>query len=213
MTDQKHAREAGTPTRKIAAGLFMSLDGVVESPSQWGFQYMTDEMGKGITSGLAQADAVLLGRRTYLEFAELWPKQGSDVLMADFLNRSPKYVVSATLDTLAWQPATLIKGNLVQELKKLKRQPGGTIQIPGSPKLVRALLRDGLLDVLSLAICPIVVGSGMRLFDEITKQVPLKLLHATVLGTGALGATYQPVRAGNENPEPAMSFPDAASRK
>jgi hypothetical protein len=111
MTDQKYARERGTPTRKIAAGLFMSLDGVVESPSQWGFQYMTDEMGKGIAAGLAQAEAVLLGRRTYLKFAEMWPKQGSDVLMADFLNSSPKYVVSATLDTLAWQPAQADSGN------------------------------------------------------------------------------------------------------
>ena len=212
MSDKKDAQEKGIQTRKIAAGLFMSLDGVVESPSQWGFQYMNDEMNKGIAAGIAQADAVLIGRRTYLEFAELWPNQGSEVPMADFLNHTRKYVVSTTLDTLAWQPATLIKGNLAEELMKLKQQPGGIIQIPGSPTLVRSLLRLGLLDILNLSICPVVVGSGMRLFDEITKQVPLKLVHATILSTGVLGATYQPVRASGF-PEPPISFPDAASRK
>jgi dihydrofolate reductase len=87
--------------RKIAPVLLMSLDGVVESPNEWGFsRYFNDEMSEGISAGIAQADAVLLGRRTYLEFAELWPNQGSDVLMADFLNNSPKYVVSTTLDML-----------------------------------------------------------------------------------------------------------------
>jgi dihydrofolate reductase len=213
MTDQNNAQAEGNQTRKIAAGLFISLDGVVEAPSQWGFQYMTAEMSKGISAGIALADTVLLGRRTYLEFAELWPNQGSDVPMADFLNHSPKYVVSATLDKLAWQPATLIKDNLAQELMKLKHQPGGTIQIPGSPTLVRSLLRDGLLDMLSLTICPIVVGSGLRLFDEITKQVPLKLAHATILSSGAIGATYQPAGSDSRFPEQPINFPAAAARK
>ena len=199
--------------RLIAAGLFISLDGVVESPGQWGFQYMDEEMSKGIAAGIAQADAVLLGRRTYLEFAELWPNQGSEVPMADFLNHSPKYVVSATLDTLPWQPATLIKGNLIEELTKLKQQPGKVIQIPGSPSLVQALLRDGLLDMLYLSICPVVVGSGKRLFDEITHPVRLKLVHSTILSTGVIGATYQSVGAGEQASEPPISFPSAASRK
>lgn len=112
--------------RKVVAGLFMSLDGVVESPDKWGFQYFTDEMYEVMAAGVAQADSVLLGRRTYVEFAKLWPTQGSDVPMADFLNNSPKYVVSATLDTLEWAPSTLVTGDLAEELTKLKEQPGRT---------------------------------------------------------------------------------------
>lgn len=178
--------------RKIVAGLLISLDGVVESPNQWGWtQYMNDEMIQGITAGVAQADAVLLGRRTYLEFADLWPNQGSDVPMADFLNNSPKYVVSATLGTLKWQPASLIKGNLAEQLKKLKDQPGKNILIPGSPRLVRALLDNGLLDELSLNICPVVVGSGMRLFDDMTGPISLQLVDSTTLSNGVLGVTYR----------------------
>lgn len=181
--------------RRIVAGLFISLDGVVESPNKWSFPFFDDEMWQGISAGIAQADAVLLGRRTYQEFAELWPKQGSDVPMADFLNNAPKYVVSSTLETVEWNNSRLITGDLADELAKLKQQPGKNIQIPGSPTLVRSLLRDGLLDELSLNICPIVIGSGMRLFDEITDQVRLKLVNSTTLSTGVLGVTYQPASA------------------
>ena len=178
--------------RKIVAGLLMSLDGVVASPSEWGFShYFNDEMREGISTGIAQADAVLLGRRTYLEFADLWPNQGSDVLMADFLNNSPKYVVTSTLDKLDWANSTRIAGDLAEELAKLKVLPGKNIMIPGSPTLVRSLLRDGLLDQLNLNVCPIVVGSGMRLFDGITEQIRLKLVDSTTLTNGVVGVTYE----------------------
>ena len=201
--------------RKIVAGLLMSLDGVVESPSEWGWsQYMNDEMTQGIVAGIAEADAVLLGRRTYLEFAALWPNQGSEVPMADFLNNSHKHVVSASLGPpLAWANSSLITGDLGEELTKLKQQPGKNILIPGSPTLVRSLLRDGLLDELSLNVCPVVVGSGMRLFDGVARRVSLKLVHSSTLSTGVLGVTYQPVRASRQVPEPAVRFPSAAARK
>lgn len=179
--------------RKIVTGLFISLDGVVESPSDW--LLSSPDMWEVISAGIAQSDAILLGRRTYLQFAELWPNQGSDVPMADFLNNAPKYVVSSTLETVEWNNSRLITGDLADELAKLKQQPGKNIQIPGSPTLVRSLLRDGLLDELSLNICPIVIGSGMRLFDEITDQVRLKLVNSTTLSTGVLGVTYQPASA------------------
>jgi dihydrofolate reductase len=179
--------------RKIVAGLLMSLDGVVESPGVWGFsRYFNDEMKEGIRTGIAQADTVLLGRRTYLEFAELWPKQGSDVLMSDFLNHSPKYVVSSTLKTLAWANSSLLTGDLDEALRELKRLPGKDILIPGSPTLVRALVRSGLLDVLNLNVCPVVVGSGMRLFEGITDQVHLTLVHSATLSNGVVGLTYGP---------------------
>jgi dihydrofolate reductase len=199
--------------RKVAAGLLISLDGVVESPNKWGWQqYMNAEMTEGIVAGVAQADAVLLGRRTYLDFIAIWPKQGSEVPMARFLNNSPKYVASTTLNTLDWQPATLIKEDLPGELTKLKQQPGKNILIPGSPRLVRALLVDGLLDELSLNICPVVVGSGLRLFDDITASVRLKLVASKTFSSGVLSVTYQPLPGAHRGSEPPVSFPQAAAR-
>src|SRR4029077_18839915 len=111
--------------RKIVAGLLMSLDGVVDGTDRWGWpRYMTAEMSRGIMEGIAQSDAVLLGRRTYEHFAKIWPGQGSDVPMADFLNNSPKYVVSSTLlEPLAWANSNLIRGDLREELGRLKAQP------------------------------------------------------------------------------------------
>jgi dihydrofolate reductase len=196
--------------RTITAGLFISLDGVVESPGQWGFQFMNDEMSQEISAGISQADAVLLGKRTYLEFAQLWPGQGSDVLMADFLNHSPKYVVSSTLDSLIWQPAIQIKGDLIEEISRLKQSPGKNIQVPGSPTLIRFLLMNGLLDVLNLSICPVVVGSGMRLFDQITNMLNLKLMHSTILSNGVIGVTYTPL---GSIPQTVISFADSARRE
>jgi dihydrofolate reductase len=178
--------------RKIVAGLFMSLDGVVESPEKWGFQYADAEVWKGVAAGVAQADAVLMGRRTYEKFAQVWPSQGTANPMAAFLNNSPKYVLSTTLETLDWPGSTRIPGDLPGALAKLKRQPGKNIQIPGSPTLVRTLLRDGLLDQLSLNICPIVVGTGLRLFDEMIREVRLKVVESTTFSTGLVGVTYQP---------------------
>lgn len=195
--------------RKIVAGLFMSLDGVVESPNKWGFQYFNEELTEGINEGIAQADAVLIGRRTYLEFAEMWPNQGSEVPMSDFLNNSHKYVVSTALDKLDWGPATRVTGNLPDELMKLKQQPGKNIQIPGSPRLVRSLLLEGLLDELSLCICPIVVGSGRRLFEDVTDQVALKVVQSVTLSTGVIGVTYQPASAHQAQAEPSIvTFPE-----
>ncbi|MHB8576307.1 MAG: dihydrofolate reductase family protein [Dehalococcoidia bacterium] len=178
--------------RKIIAGLFISLDGVVETPNKWTSPYFNEEMLEVMGVGTAQADAVLLGRRTYLQFAEYWPSQGSDVPMAAFLNNAPKHVASATLDRLAWANSSLIAGDLAGELTKLKQQPGKNIQLPGSPTLVRSLLRDGLLDELNLFIFPIVVGAGMRLFDEMADQVPLTLVQSKTFSTGVLSVTYQP---------------------
>jgi dihydrofolate reductase len=181
--------------RKIVTGLFMSLDGVVESPEQWGFRYANDEMWQDIAAGVARADAVLLGRRTYQAFARLWPKQGSDTPMAAFLNTTHKYVVSATLGALEWGPASLITGDVAAGLTELKRQPGKNIQIPGSPALVRSLLHGGLLDELSLSICPVVAGPGMRLFEDMPGQVRFRLTQSKTFSTGVLGVTYQPERA------------------
>ncbi|GAB2818106.1 dihydrofolate reductase family protein [Actinoallomurus bryophytorum] len=175
--------------RKIVAGLAITLDGVVDSPSgNW--MMFNDEMREIIDAGVAEADAILLGRRTYLEFAEMWPRLGSDVPMAGFMNDTPKYVASSTLRTVDWAGSTLLTGDLATELTELKRRPGKNIQVPGSPRLVRSLLCDGLLDELSLMIHPIVLGTGARLFDGETDRMELKLQDSRTLGTGVVSVTY-----------------------
>jgi dihydrofolate reductase len=180
--------------RRIVAWLIISLDGVVESPERWSSPYLTDEVNAEIGAGVAQRGTVLLGRRTYQEMADYWPHQGSDVPFADYLNNSPKYVVSAILDTLEWANSSLVTGDLAEEVAKLKQQPGEDLQILGSPTLVRSLLRLGLLDELVLNICPIVLGSGLRLFDQTTDQVRLELVESTTYSTGVLRVGYQPAR-------------------
>lgn len=176
--------------RRIVAGLMMSLDGVVEAPNRWMGPYFDEEMTQGIETGVARADAVLIGRNTYEEFAGMWPAQTG--VMADFLNNSPKYVVSSTLDSLTWNNSTLLTGELAAELRRLKELPGKNIQIPGSPALVRSLLLDGLLDELNVTIAPVAVGAGRRLFDGITHRVDLTLVQSTAMRSGVLGATYRP---------------------
>jgi dihydrofolate reductase len=175
--------------RKIVAGLAVTLDGVVDSPSgNW--MMFNDEMQEIIDAGVAEADAILLGRRTYLEFAAMWPRLGGDVPMADFMNGTPKYVASSTLRSLEWAGSTLLTGDLAAELTELKRRPGKNIQVPGSPRLVRSLLADGLLDELSLMIHPVVLGTGARLFDGQADRMDLKLQDSRTLGTGVISATY-----------------------
>ena len=176
--------------RKIVAGLFISVDGVVESPEKWQFPYFNDEMGEAVASAMAQGDTMLLGRRTYQEFAGFWPD--SDDPFAEQMNTTPKLVVSTTLDRVEWQNSTLIRGNLAKELTKLKQQPGKNINITGSATLVWSLLRDGLLDELGLLVCPIVVGSGRRLFKDGRDQVPLQLVDSKTFSTGVLSLTYAP---------------------
>ncbi len=178
--------------RKIVAVLWVSLDGVMESPERWAHLYFNDEMAKVAGSGQAAADTLLLGRRTYQEFAAYWPDQTSDVPFADYMNNTRKLVASRTLKSAEWQNSTLIKGDVVEELTRLKQQPGKNITILGSATLVRSLLRDGLLDELNLWLVPIVLATGKRLFEDGSDRVPLKLVEARTFGTGVVSVTYAP---------------------
>jgi dihydrofolate reductase len=178
--------------RKIVAGLFVSLDGVTESPDKWQFPYFNDEMGVAVVSQMDAADTMLLGRRTYQEFASYWPGADADDPFTARMNNTPKLVVSTTLETVEWQNSTLIKDNVVEELTRLKQQPGKNIGITGSATLIRSLLRDNLLDELRLLVHPIVVGNGKRLFEDMGEQVALKLVDAQTFSTGVLYLTYEP---------------------
>jgi dihydrofolate reductase len=133
--------------RKSVAGLFISLDAVVESPERWHFPYFNDEMGETVSAQMAESDCMLLGRVTYEQFAAYWPNQTSDGEageMVGFMNETPKYVISSTLNHPEWKNTTLIDGtNVADALTRLNQQPGKDISITGSGTLVRALLRDG----------------------------------------------------------------------
>lgn len=178
--------------RKIIAALFISLDGVVESPDKWHFPYFNDEMGAAIGSAMMESDALMMGRVNYQEWSAYWPNATEDVEFANFMNATPKYVVSNTLDTLTWNNSTLITGDVVAEIAKLKQQPGKHISISGSGTLVRSLLQLNLLDELRLMIHPVVVGSGKRLFPDGSPHTALKLVASQTFSTGVLDVTYQP---------------------
>jgi dihydrofolate reductase len=186
------------PMRKVIASEIVSLDGVVESPQEWHFPYFNDQMGDAIGAAMAASDAMLLGRVTYEEFAAFWPSQEpseEDQETTDYMNNTPKFVVSKTLEEpLEWQNSTLIKGDVAEEISKLKGQPGKDISITGSPTLVRSLLEEDLLDELRLMLHPIVVGSGKRLFEEGSDQKALQLVDSKTFSTGVLYLTYQPAQ-------------------
>lgn len=177
---------------KIVAGLFISLDGVYEAPDQWHFPYFNDEMGNAVDEQMKASDTMLLGRKTYEEFAGFWPNQSAEEIdIATYMNEMPKLVVSNTLTAVDWQNSTLISGNINEQLSQAKQQPGRNISITGSGTLVRTLLRDGLLDELRLLVHPIAVGKGKRLFDD-GNQYPLQLVESKTFSTGVLYLTYTP---------------------
>jgi dihydrofolate reductase len=178
--------------RKIVSGLFITLDGVVEAPAKWNPPFYNEEMTEAVWTQLNRADAMLLGRHSYRLFSTVFAgKTAADIPVADWMNKTPKFVVSNTLRTADWENTTVIGGDLaVSELEKLKEQPGRDIHVGASPTLVRWLLRQGLLDELNLILHPLVVGTGMRLFDDSAGQVPLKLEESTTFSTGVVSLWY-----------------------
>jgi dihydrofolate reductase len=179
--------------RKVLASEFVSLDGVAESPDRWQLPYFSDEMGEAVGAAMAASDAMLLGRVTYQEFESYFPGVSSeDQPFADYMNDTPKFVVSTTLEKAEWNNSRLIKDNIAEEITRLKQQPGKDIGISGSIALVQSLLRENLLDELRLMIHPVVVGNGKRLFENVGDQKALELVDSKAFGTGVLYLTYQP---------------------
>lgn len=179
--------------RKVVASLFITLDGVVEEPGDWQ-EHFDDEMMAALQARLANADAVLLGRGTYEYWYQYWPTATMEPF-ASFINNHPKYVVSSTLDAVEWgdwHNIELLKGDLAEEIRKLKAQPGKNISIEASPSLVRSLMDANLLDELQLMIHPVFMGKGKRLFEE-DDLMRLKLLDGKTTSTGTLIVSYQPI--------------------
>ena len=178
--------------RKLISGLFISLDGVTEAPNEWQFDVFDADMSAAMSAHLAAEDTILLGRVTYQEWAPYWPNS-SDEPYASHINNTPKYVVSTTLDRVGWgkyDTVTLIKGNPAEEIARLKQQPGQNIGVAGSPTLVRSLLRDELLDELTLMVHPVVVGRGRRLFHDGDDLKRLRLVASQITGSGVAILTY-----------------------
>lgn len=177
--------------RKVVSGLFLSLDGVAESPDQF-LAGWDDEMDQAGVDLIADQDAVVLGRRTYDEWAPFWPESDIEPF-ASFINRTPKHV--ATSSPLGdWANASAIEGDLVEFVRDLKAQDGGTIGVHGSISVTQALLAAGLVDELRFVIAPRVVGEGKRLFDGVP-STHLEAVRLQATPTGHLLADYRVVDA------------------
>jgi dihydrofolate reductase len=178
--------------RKIKSNFFISLDGVVEAPDQWHFPYFDDEMGGAVGAGFATADAMLMGRVLYEEWAAYWPEH-ADEPFGGVMNSMQKYVVSSTLQAAEWQNSELLSGDVAARLREIKGRDGGDIAMSGSATTVRWLLREGLLDELNLLVHPLVVGDGMaRLFPPDEPRIPLELRSAETFKSGVLNLSYGP---------------------
>jgi dihydrofolate reductase len=189
--------------RKITAGMFISLDGVVEAPDQWHFPYFNDEMGAAVDATLGQVDTMLFGRKTYDSFAGAWPEReeagGEDAHFAKVLGDARKIVASHQQLEFRWRNSEQLRGDLVEAVRALKNEPGeGAIGMSGSVSVVRQLLAGGLLDELHLLVHPIAVRKGMRLFDDGETPIPLKLLSSETFETGVLNLVYAPAEPAGE---------------
>ena len=182
--------------RKITAGLFIALDGVVEAPDQWHFPYFNEEMGAAVAATLGAAETVLFGRKTYDSFAGAWPERETageeDADFAKTLGDARKIVVSKQKLEFTWRNSEQLEGDLVEAVTALKNEPGGNIALSGSVSVVRQLLAAGLLDELHLLVHPIAVRNGMRLFDENETPIPLRLISSETFKTGVLSLVYGP---------------------
>jgi len=187
---------------KIIVNAFLTLDGVMQAPGGpdedpesgfvhggWQAPYADEVMGRLVVEGFADADAFLLGRKTFDIFASYWPKiTDPDNAIATALNARPKHVVSRRLEHVGWNNASLIKGDdLIAELRKLREQPGKTLQTWGSTELLQTLQKHDLIDEYRLFIFPLVLGTGKRLFGSGAMPLALRPLDSV---TSAKGATY-----------------------
>jgi dihydrofolate reductase len=182
---------------KIVVTEFVSLDGVMEDPGGsesfrhggWSFEISRGEEGDKFKLDEAfSSDALLLGRVTFEGFADAWPSREGE--FADKFNTMPKYVVSSTLEDPEWSNSTVLKGDLAEEVAKLKEAHDGDVVVHGSAQLAQALLEQDLVDELRLMVFPVVLGAGKRLFGDTTDKKRLRLLDSKTVGDGVAILTY-----------------------
>jgi dihydrofolate reductase len=184
----------------------VTLDGVIQAPARpdedvrggfehggWAVPYADEAMGKVAGEGMAKPGSLLLGRRTYEDFFNVWPNR-TDNPYTEVLNNRTKYVASRTLqEPLPWKNSTLLKGDAAEAVDRLKKQPGGDLMVIGSGELVQSLMHSNLIDEYILLIHPLVLGSGRRLFSDGGPCATLRLIDTKTTTTGVVIATYQPV--------------------
>ncbi|MFI2566111.1 dihydrofolate reductase family protein [Paenarthrobacter sp. NPDC018779] len=153
--------------RKVTAGLFHSVDGVVQDPFKFQFDSFDEDLGEGLTKMINTVDTVVLGRVSYQEWAQYWPNASRDEDFAAFINPVEKFVASRTLEgPLEWENSQLIEGDVEEFVSDLKSRDGGEIAVCGSISLVRQLFFAGVLDELTLMTHPVIAGNGRRIFEE-----------------------------------------------
>jgi dihydrofolate reductase len=185
---------------RIVVTEFVSLDGVIEAPGGgedykhggWTFDIdRGDEGDKFKLDELVEAEAQLLGRRTYEGFAAAWSSMNDEAGFAEKMNGMPKYVVSSTLEQAEWSNSTVLGGDLTEEVTRLKQEVDGVILVAGSAQLVQGLIEHDLVDELRLMVFPVVLGSGKRLFGPGEEKVALKLADSKIVGDGIAILTYE----------------------
>jgi dihydrofolate reductase len=194
--------------RKLVVIDFLSLDGVMQAPGQpeedteggfkhggWAVQYHDEGLAKSVADSMAATDAYLFGRKTYENFAAYWPTAPREIPFTDHLNNTAKYVVSKTLKKPAWNNTSVLDGDVVEEVRKLKEQPGKRIAVLGSGELVQTLIKHDLVDEYFLTVYPILLGDGKRLFRNTDQLQKLELVDSSTTSTGGVVLTYRPARS------------------
>ena len=184
---------------RIVVTEFVSLDGVMEAPggdepfehAGWTFEIERGEDGdKFKVDETFEADALLLGRKTYEGFAAAWPSRDGE--FADKFNSMPKYVVSSTMGEPEWNNSTVLRGDVADEVSKLRAEQEGEIVVHGSARLAQALIEHDLVDELRLMVFPVVLGKGKRLFGETSGKKRLELADSKTVGDGVTILVYRP---------------------
>jgi len=184
---------------RIVVTEFVSLDGVMQDPggdSGWkhaGWTFEIEQGEEGADFKLEEArnsEALLLGRVTYQGFAKAWPSVEGE--FGDKFNNMPKYVVSSTLEKGDWKNTTVLRGDVVKEVSKLRQKPGGDIVVHGSAQLVQTLLEHNLIDELRLMVFPVILGSGKRLFGDTTDKKTMRLIDSKTVGKGVTILVFEP---------------------
>jgi dihydrofolate reductase len=182
---------------KIVVTEFVSLDGVMQAPGGedfkypgWTFEFDRGEDGEQFKlDETLESDALLIGRVTYESFADAWPKREGP--FADKFNTMPKYLVSSKIDDPEWHNTTVIKGDVVDEVTKLKQDVDGIIQIPGSRRLVHELIEADLVDEVHMMIFPVILGTGDRMYGETSDKKPMRLKESRTVGDGVVILVYE----------------------
>ncbi len=177
--------------RKVILSPYVTLDGIMEAPNEWSFQFWNDELAKYKNDELFASDALLLGRITYQGFAAAWPTMEGTGEFGERINSMTKYVASTTLTETEWN-ATLIAGDVADAVAALKQQPGQDILVWGSADLAHTLMQHDLIDEYRLMVYPVIVGKGKRLFKDGIGSPTLQLVDTQTTSTGVVILTYRP---------------------